>query len=140
MRETNNSLFTALVIVAACLALTGIIVCSSSKSPSGGDQTTDGGQTEILVIGMLTGVSPVSPGLTVVNSPPATPDMVPYNDDPSLCPDASGGGVSANITPSAYTVALKRMTLLGDTSEGTADYELFSTGSVDSAYIADFVT
>jgi len=76
----------------------------------------------------------------VVKSPAATLDTVPYNDDPSLCPDETGGGVSANITPTAYTVALKRMTLLGDTSVGTADYELFSTSSVDSAYVADFVT
>jgi hypothetical protein len=137
MKKTNFFLFAALALLVGCLAVTGIIVCSSSKSPSGGDQTGD--QTEFQVIGRLTGLLP-APSWAVVQSPATTPDMVPYNDDPSLCPDETGGGVSANITPSAYTVALKRMTLLGDTSVGTADYELFSTGSADSAYVADFVT
>ncbi|MFH1017945.1 MAG: hypothetical protein V1798_07170 [Pseudomonadota bacterium] len=57
--------------------------------------------------------------------------------DPSLCPDQTGGGVSANLSPTAYTVALKKMTLLG--AEGTADFELFSASSLDQAYTADFV-
>jgi len=140
MKKPNISLFTILTILAACLAAMGVIVCTSSKSPSEGDQTFDGDQAEIQVIGRLTGISPVTPWGVVVESPAATLDTVSYNDDPSLCPDETGGGVSANITPTAYTVALKRMTLLGDTSMGTVDYELFSTGSADSAYVADFVT
>ncbi len=139
MKKRNISLFTILAILVACLIVPGIIVCTSSTSPSGEDQTTDGDQTEIQVIGRLTGASSAAPRRTLVKSP-ATPDTVPYNDDPSLCPDGATGGVSANITPTSYTVALKRMTLLGDTSVGTADYELFSTSSIDSAYVADFAT
>ncbi len=140
MKKHNVSLFTAVALLAACLTATVVIVCSSSESPSGGDQTSDSYQTEIQVIGRLTGISQLTPWGAVVRSPAAASGIIPYNDDPSLCPDETGGGVSANITPSAYTVALKRMTLLGDTLMGTADYELFSTGSVDSAYVADFVT
>jgi hypothetical protein len=140
MTKCTLFVFITLILSAVCITVTGIIVCSSSESPSGTVQESNNNQGEIQVIGRLTGISPTPAQVTVMTPPAVTPDKVPFNDDPALCPDETGGGVSANITPSAYTVALKRMTLLGDTSLGTANYELFSTSSVDSAFIADFVT
>jgi hypothetical protein len=140
MKKRNIFLFSIIGVLAIYLIVEGLIGCSSSKSISGKDQTTNGDQAEVQVIGKLAMITPAAPQKTGIESPAAAADTISYNDDPSLCPDGAGGGVSANITPSAYTVALKRMTLLGDSSTATADYELFSTGSIDSAYKVDFVT
>jgi len=119
---------------AYALAVCSVLVLLGGCTPPAG---TDDSQTQagVRVVGALIGTASAAreaPKFAVASGN--------YNDDPALCPDGSEGGVSASVSPASYVVALKRLTLLGDESSGTADYELFSADSVDQAYVADFTS
>lgn len=46
-------------------------------------------------------------------------------------------GVSTNLTPSTYAVAMKRFTLLGKEGSGTSDYDLFTADDITTS-VVDF--
>lgn len=98
------------------------------------DEADDGaGTTGLQISSSFDGLG--QQGLMAALTSP--PKAASFNDDANLCPDETGGGVSANITPSEYIVALKRFTLLGDSDSGTEDYDVFSADSVAEAYLAN---
>ncbi|MDY7031793.1 MAG: hypothetical protein SVY10_07780 [Thermodesulfobacteriota bacterium] len=114
-----------------------VTACSGGNSDdTGSNGTSDTSGTSagsgIRVLGSFSGMSGAS-----LNAVLKTIVRADFNDDPSLCPDETGGGVSASTTPTNYIVALKKLTLLGDT--GTTDYVLFEAEDAEEAYVVDFL-
>jgi hypothetical protein len=128
----------ALLLVIALLCTAALLPACGGKSKS--DEDTNGtGEKGFKVTASLKGASAAEVRAAATFTPPADTPHEFYDDRPGSTPDNSAGGVSANLSPTAYTVALKKLTLLGDDSKGTADYAVFSTEDVGSAYMADFV-
>lgn len=117
-----------LICVFAFSALQG---CSSSST--GDDDDDDNDVTSgITIVGAVTGTADAG----LVKSVKFSTKFADFNDNADLCPateDDPENATSAVNTPSSYTIALKKFTLVGD-----AEYEVFSADSVDNAYISDF--
>lgn len=106
------------------------ISCGSSTATNDEDDddnpTTD---TGIKVVGSLSGTAPsISSSIKSISAFKGGED--------GGCPNGNVNAISVAFSPSAYTVALKRFVLLGDT--GTDDFEVFATDDPEEAYIADF--
>ena len=113
--------FVAVVAMVAFLAACG----GSGSTPA----PTDSG---IKVVGSVEGLA------ASVAAPPVMASKsvakASFDADPSCETE------SFNITPTAYRVRFKRVTLLGSSSTGTADFDLINVASVDDATEVDFVT
>lgn len=118
------------------LTLVPVLSCGGSGGSGGGGDGDGDLSSGIQVTGTVSGTTGTSLNVPLLSA--LTAGRADFNADPDLCPDNTGGGVSENLSPSSYTVALKRLTLLGDASQGTEDHELFPADSVDDAYVVDF--
>ncbi|MDY6833995.1 MAG: hypothetical protein SVY53_04250 [Chloroflexota bacterium] len=122
------ALFLSLFVVVVILVWLPACDCSESSEES--ESTTSG----FLVSASLTGAAQSA---EVAAASTFTSSFLYV--EPDYSPDSGGGGVSATLSPEGYTVALKKLTLLGDDDSGTSDYEVFSTEDVEEAYVVDFV-
>ena len=91
------------------------------------------------ISGTLSGATEAAGTVTSASTftPPA--DHLYYDITSGRAPQTGAGAVSATIPPEYYTVALKKLTLLGDSSAGTADYEVLSESILQTAEAVDFM-
>ena len=121
-------------IISSILIVAAILVWFPACDCNGSSDESNGVTSGFLVSASLTGTA----SSAEVAAASTFESSVMYAD-PSHSPDHMGGGVSATLSPEGYTVALKKLTLLGDDDSGTSDYEVFSTEDPETAYVVDFV-
>lgn len=118
-----RSLFVAILLAGIAL----LPACGGSSSP---------GTSGTIVIGTVTGTQP---SISLPARTSLFPKAIDFDNVPN-CPDREHGGTASNTTPSFYAVKLKRITLLGSTAAGTADFDLLNAATIAVAPEVDSAT